>query len=370
MKSLLLWKLVALQMLVVGAVVAMVAYAVHTLAAAHFMALIDKYEVPKDAAYGMYLDAVDRHLIMAASLGGLLAISLSILVTRQTLKPLAELSGVAKKIAEGDYTSRVRQPRRGDFASVAAAFNSMAESLQRTDDLRKSLVSNAAHELRTPLTNIRGYLEALRDNVLSASAETFQILHDESLRLVQLVDDLIRLARADAAKADVGVEKVRVDRLVLHTVKLFVFRFKQKKIRVTAKMETLRNPILGDRRKLAQILTNLVDNACRYTPAEGKVSIHTHRSADRIKIAVTNTCGSIDPDELPRLFERFYRRDKSRSRETGGAGIGLAIVKELVEAQGGQVGIAHRDGRLSIWFTIPTAGAELPAPHTNGAIAV
>ena len=134
------------------------------------------------------------------------------------------------------------------------------------------------------------------------------------------------------------------------------------------KLQALRHPIQADRRKLAQILTNLIDNACRYTPPEGKVAILSQRSGTTVKIVVLNTCATIPADELPLLFQRFYRRDKSRSRETGGAGIGLAIVKELVEAQGDRVGIASRDGNLHIWFTAPapvsTARQDAPARVT------
>ena len=370
MKSVLLWKLVALQMLVVCAVTALVAYAVHTLAADHFMALIDEYEVPKKAAYGMYLESVDRYLALAASIGGVLAMLIGVIVTRQTLKPLTELSAAAGKIAEGDYSARVKQPKRGDFAGVAATFNGMAESLQQTDDLRKSLVRNAAHELRTPLTNIRGYLEALRDNAIAASAETFEILHNESLRLVHLVDDLIRLARADEAKTNLGQETLNLEKLVLQTAKLFAFRFQQKKIRVTAKLKPLRESSRGNRRKIAQILTNLIDNACSYTPTGGTVSIIGQRSKDAIKITVANTCEPIDERELPKLFQRFYRRDKSRSRKTGGAGIGLAIVKELVESQGGKVGIANREGMLCVSFTIPSQRLAKPARQAQQAVTI
>ena len=204
MKRLLLWKLLILQLLIVVVVVVIIAISVHQLSTAHFMGLIDNYDVPKDVAYGMFLESVDRYLLYAGLAGGGLAMAISFVVTRQILRPLTQLASAAEKIAAGDFSARVAVAKRGEFARVSTTFNQMAESLRRTDDLRKSLVRNVAHELRTPLTNIRGYLEALRDKVIVASTGTFQMLHEESLRLVHLVDDLVRLARADAALAELG----------------------------------------------------------------------------------------------------------------------------------------------------------------------
>ena len=150
-----------------------------------------------------------------------------------------------------------------------------------------------------------------------------------------------------------AVEEVCVEKMVRQTLQLFLVRLKEKDIRVKGNVASLRAPLIADRRKLAQIMTNLVDNTCRYTPNGGTVEVRGERNNNSFKIIFSNTSDPIDEDEQTLLFERFYRRDKSRSRQSGGAGIGLAIVKQLVESHGGEVGIDYQKSMLSVWFSIP-----------------
>jgi signal transduction histidine kinase len=296
---------------------------------------------------------MDRYFLGATILVGILSLGIAFVVTRRILSPLSHLAGMARRISTGDYSARVPHAQRGEFAQVTSAFNQMAASLQRTDELRRSLVSNVAHELRTPLTNVRGYLEALQDGVMPPSTETYQVLHDETLRVVQLVDDLLRLARAEAANADMAVEEVDVDQLLQQVVKLFELQLNSKDLRVQVSTEEIRVPVIADRRKLTQVLTNLLENACRFTPDGEQISVCGERNHEHVKLTFSNPCAPIEDEERELLFERFYRREKSRSREWGGAGIGLAIVKELVEAHGGSVGLDTCGSEIDVWFSIP-----------------
>ena len=229
----------------------------------------------------------------------------------------------------------------------------MAENLQRIEQLRKSMVVDVAHEIRTPLTNIRGYLEALYDGVIALSQAPVESLLEETLRLGELVDALLQLARADAAKTTLDLQGLLLRKLIDHTLDIFRPQLVAKGITVNTQVAASADLALADPGKLAQVVHNLFQNACQYTPPGGHVQCRTERLPAEIKLTLTNTSEGIAPNDLPFIFERFYRAEKSRSRKHGGAGIGLAIVKELIAAHGGRVGAKTSATKTHIWFTLP-----------------
>jgi signal transduction histidine kinase len=228
----------------------------------------------------------------------------------------------------------------------------MADSLERVDALRKTMVANIAHELRTPLTNIRGYLEGLADGVIAPSKETFDMLQTEILRLVRLVEDLQQLTKAEAAKAYLRREPVDLPALVGEVLRFNAPQFEARGVTVDSSFDLAGAAPRGDRDRLLQVLRNLVDNAWQYTPEGGAVRITGKRTNGQVKLVFANS-GGIDPGDASNIFERFFRAEKSRSRERGGAGIGLSIVKELIEAHGGQVGAEADAAETRVWFTLP-----------------
>ena len=240
-----------------------------------------------------------------------------------------------------------------ETGQLASAFNQMADSLQRIEQLRKTMVIDVAHELRTPLTNIRGYLEALSDGVVAPSKETMESLQEETIRLAQLVEDLLQLAHADAFRGTLHPRKVDLPALASKTLELFRPKFAAKGILVDMDLSHVQGDVMADPEKLAQVFRNLLQNAWQYTPDGGKVRISSERLSGRIKLSFTNTGEEIPKEDLPFIFERFYRGEKSRSREHGGAGIGLAIVKELIEAHGGQVSAESSPDETRVWFSLP-----------------
>ncbi|MEJ7668588.1 MAG: ATP-binding protein [Casimicrobiaceae bacterium] len=320
----------------------------------YFADLLDKYKVPKkNEVLKMFLEAAHRGLIWA-SLGALiLGLALSVLLIRMILGPLYQMIGITGKIAHGDYTPRIRITSRDEIGELGAAFNAMTDNLQRIEQLRKKMVIDVAHELRGPLTNIRGYLEALSNGVLPATSKIVEALHEETLRLGNLSDDLMRLSVADAARLTLRREPIDLRQLLAHSLNLFQTQFADKAITVETQFSEARDPVDADSEKLAQVAQNLLDNAWRYTPREGHVRVSVARAPKAVKMVVANTGEAISGEDLSLIFERFYRIDKSRSREHGGAGIGLAIVKELIEAHGGQVGAESAAGENRIWFTLP-----------------
>jgi two-component system sensor histidine kinase BaeS len=212
---------------------------------------------------------------------------------------------------------------------------------------------DVAHELRTPLTNIRGYLEALNDKVIPPSTETFTLLQDETMRLVRLVEDVLQLARADAAPGNLELEVVDLRAMIDNSLEVFSREFSKKFISVNVKAIEGVASVQADRKRLARVLRNLTENAVRYSPENRIVEIRLEPYNSTIKVTYTNDCEDLSPENIPYLFERFYRGEKSRSREHGGAGIGLSIVKELIEAHHGKVGAELDAEQIHIWFELP-----------------
>lgn len=353
MKSRLLWKLLGINVLVIGVVILIVWLAIDYLASNYFMTLMKDYNISPTDIHRMFLDATHRSLIWATVITLALAVILSFLLTKKVLAPLSQMTAITRKIAAGDYTAQARISSADEVGQLATAFNQMAASLHRVEQLRKTMVIDAAHELRTPLTNMRGYIEALREGVIAPSKETFESLHEETIRLAKLVEDLLQLARADASRGALRPRRINLQELLSQVLGLFQPEFAAKGITVETHLSDPEEQIMADPEKLSQVFRNLLQNAWQYTPDSGNVRVFAERLPNKIKIVFANTGEGIADEDLPFIFERFYRGEKSRSREHGGAGIGLAIVKELVEAHGGEVGADSTPIETRVWFTLP-----------------
>ncbi len=331
MKQGMLLKLLAVNVPVVALVILVLWLVLDTLAADYFSVLMKEYGISPTDAHQMFIHSVHRYLIWTSVGALILGALLSLLLTQMALRPLYQMIKTTSLIARGDYSSRVRADSCDEIGELANAFNQMAASLERIEQLRRNMVSNVAHELRTPLTNIRGYLEALQDGVVPPTQETFQLLHEETLRLISLVENLLQLARADAARFSLELEETDIVELTSRALKKFDLEFRQKNIQVSAQLSEGGAPVLADREKLSQVIENLLKNALQYTPESGFVSIRTESPGREVKFFVQNSGPGIEAKDLPFIFERFYRGEKSRSRDFGGTGIGLAIVKEILE---------------------------------------
>ena len=349
----LLWKLIGINILVIGSAIVIVRMAIDYLAADYFMALMEKYNISPTSSNQMFVSAVHRYLVWASLAALLLAVILSFLLMRKVLRPLRQMTTITQKISTGDYSGQVPFVSRDEVGQLAVSFNRMAESLRRIEGLRKTLMIDVAHELRTPLTNIRGYLEALIDGVAPPTTETFELLQEETMRLIHLVEDVLRLAKADAARTDLHKAEIRIEDLILQELDIFRPQFDSKKIQIETQFGRGEDRLLADPDKITQVVTNLLQNAWQYTPTGGSVRINTKQSSGEMKVSFANSGAEISQKDLPFIFERFYRGEKSRSREHGGPGIGLAIVKELVEAHEGQVGAEISENETWIWFSLP-----------------
>ncbi len=303
-------------------------------------------------ARAMYDQSVTTVVVAAVIVAAIASILLSVLMARMLVRPLREVGAAARRIADGDYAARV--PREGpeEIASLADSFNQMAHSLEEQERMRRDFIANAAHELRTPLTNLQGYLEALRDGVIVADRQTYESLHEEAERLVRLSRSLDALAEGDAASSPPELQAIDLAATVRMAVELAQPALDRAGLRVSVDApETL--PARANPDHLAQVLANLLSNAVRYTPRGGMVSVRVERHPDDLLVSIANTGDAIPPEDLDRVFERFYRVEKSRDRARGGAGIGLSIVKQLIESEGGRVGAESGDGQTRFWFSLP-----------------
>jgi signal transduction histidine kinase len=303
-------------------------------------------------AQQMWDESVTTVVLAAVVVAVLASIGLAIVLARMLARPLAEVGVAARRVAEGDYAARV--PREGpeELASLADSFNQMAASLERQEEMRRDFIANAAHELRTPLTNLQGYLEALRDGVIVADRATYDSLWDEAERLVRLSRSLDALAEGDAATTPSVLEELDLVAAIRSALELAQPTLERAGLSLVTELPD-RLPARANPDQLAQVLANLLSNAARYTPTGGTVTVRAERRPADLLVTIANTGEGIPTDELELVFERFYRVEKSRDRARGGAGIGLAIVKQLVEAGGGRVGADSADGQTRFWFSLP-----------------
>ncbi len=345
---------IALLSLVVTAVaVIVIAIGVLGVAQVTFNRLMREAGEPAATARAMFEESVVPVFIVAAVIAVVVSLVLASLLALRLARPLNDMAQAARRIAHGEYHARVRRAGPEEVTSLADSFNQMAESLQEQERLRREFIVNAAHELSTPLTNLQGYLEALRDGVIAPSTEQFQSLHEEVDRLVRLSQSINTLAQENGTRIGRVLETIDLVPAVRSAVELARPSFEGKAIRVQLHVPE-RLPALAQPDQLAQVLANLLQNASRYTPEGGLVTIAAEARRSDVLVSVSNTGDSIPQQDLPHLFERFYRVEKSRDRARGGAGIGLAIVKQLVEATGGRVGAESQAGVTRFWFSLPT----------------
>jgi two-component system sensor histidine kinase BaeS len=337
--------------LVATLAVGIVALGTLSLGADTFVHLMTADGHPADAARAMFDQSVGRVGLMALAVAIIAGVALSAVLGYRIARPVREVARAARRIARGDYAARV--PREGpeELASLADSFNQMAESLEEQERLRREFIANAAHELRTPLTNLQGYLEALRDEVIPADRATFESLWDESERLVRLSRSLDVLAEGDARLEPRDLAPVDVVAAIRSVADLHA-----PAMALSGLAFDLDLPVSLMARAepdgLAQVLGNLLQNAIRYTPRGGSVRISAEPRSTEVLVSVSNTGPGIPAQDLPHVFERFYRVDKSRDVARGGAGIGLAIVRQLVEASGGRVGAESHDDLTRFWIAL------------------
>jgi histidine kinase len=312
--------------------------------------------------YSNFRSAMGEALLRAGLAAFMVAVGVSIFISRRVVSPVQEMTTASQYIAEGHYDQRVQVP--GDIASgdldelaqLALSFNQMAEKLYQTENMRRQLIGDVSHELRTPLTTIKGSMEGLIDGILPSTPETFQNIYQEADRLQRLVADLQELSRVESGAVPLHLEPQDIAPLIESVIHRLNPQFQEKGVSLTVEISPALPQIFIDGDRISQVLINLLGNALQHTPEEGNVSLKAQQSGKMIEVRVQDSGTGISAEHLPHLFTRFYRADKSRSRAKGGSGIGLTIAKHLIEAHGGQIWAeSEGPGKGSTFsFTLPT----------------
>jgi len=292
--------------------------------------------------------------------GGLVAIASALLITfflsRRILAPIKALTHTTRRLGKGDFSQRVQVRDKGEVGELAQAFNSMASDLERAEQLRRNMVADVAHELRTPLSNLKGHLEAVRDGVIEPDADTIRSLEEEATLLSRLVDDLQELSLAEAGELKLDVKPNGITRIITQVVATMQAQAKAKDLSLAVDLPDKLPPVNIDSHRINQVLRNLLGNALTHSAEGGAITVTARQRDNYVEVTVSDTGEGIPPEELPNIFERFYRVDKSRTRATGGSGLGLTIAKRLVEVHGGRIKADSKPGKGSSFsFTIPVA---------------
>jgi signal transduction histidine kinase len=303
---------------------------------------------PEDASF---VSAVIRSLLLAGTLALLIGILLSYWTSRHLVSPLQRLTKAVHRVGEGHLDEQVPITAKDEVGQLATAFNNMTDNLKKQERLRKQFTADIAHELRTPLTSIRSYIEAFQDGVLPADAENLSIINDEIERLVVLASDLkdLNVAEIGALKPDFA--PVDLGELLDKVASNLYPLIQEKDIDLNWKRPDHPLVIQGDEHLLTRLFYNLIHNANKYTETHGQISIQIEERPHDLLIHVRDSGIGIPEDDLPYIFERFYRADKSRSRETGGTGIGLALVLQIIQLHQGTINVESAPGKGS-QFTV------------------
>ncbi|MFJ9007911.1 sensor histidine kinase [Streptomyces canus] len=296
--------------------------------------------------------------VMASVL--LLTVVATVALGRRLVRPLWKLTAAARRIRDGDTTVRAQVTGADEIAQLAEAFNDMSAHRAHLDGLRRSMVGDVAHELRTPLSNIRAWLEAAEDGLVPADKALISSLLEEALLLQHVVEDLRDLAAADAGELHLSKTRTDIGELLAQTVTSHAPQAEA--AGVTLATATARNvrPIDADSLRLRQALSNLLGNAIRHTPTGGEITLEATRAQDVTRIRVTDTGSGISPTDLPRVFDRFWRAERSRNRQGGGSGLGLPITRHIIELHDGTITAESTLGKgTTFTLTIPD---EAPRP--------
>jgi signal transduction histidine kinase len=309
---------------------------------------------PYVAPFQRLATSINRSLLLGGALAIVIALILTFVLSRRMSSPIGVLAKAARRLGGGDLSQRVQFQGKGEVKELAQAFNSMAADLEYAEQLRRNLVADVAHELRTPLSNIQGYLEAIRDRMMKPNASTIRSLNEETALLSRLVDELQELSLAEAGELKLVYQTEDIAKLVKQAVTSWQPQVAAKEISLSLELPDNLPLFNIDRQRVNEVLHNLLENAVAHTNKGGTITVSATRQDDWVEISVSDTGEGIPAEDLPNIFERFYRVDRSRARATGGSGLGLTIAKRWVEAHGGKIVVQSELGKGSRFsFTLP-----------------
>jgi signal transduction histidine kinase len=297
-----------------------------------------------------FLMSINRSLVWVGGLGAIISIMFGYFLSKLILSPLQKVILAIKKFSAGDYTTRITAKTGDEINDLIEMLNEMFSSLEKLEKLRKDLVANLSHELSTPLTNIYGYLEALNDNVINNEPErskAISLVKKEAERLIYLTKELKKLAILESDNFSLSLEDVELNGLIEKICEKFRLRIAQKNIDFHKTFDPELPVIKIDPSKFEQVIFNLLDNAIKYSTDNGTIELKTWQEAGRIAFSIKDNGQGIEREDLPFIFERFYRADKARTKKDDSIGIGLTIAKKIVEAHKGEIEVKSEKNKGS-----------------------
>lgn len=328
-----------------------------------------------------FLANVNQAIFIVGIIVTLGVIAFSLFLARRLTRPLERLTEAAEQMGQGNYAQRVEPPKgKDELERLALSFNAMAEriesdinELRRQEELRRDLIANIAHDLATPLTAIQGFSEALADDVITepgARQETAQLIGREVQRLRRLVGEIQQMTSLESGRAHLEFAPLDIRSLVDETLAVIEPECEQADIIIQNKIAPTTPPVMADSDRITQVLLNLLDNARRHTSAGGTITVSARQIGKLLEVEIKDTGIGINPEDLPYIFERFYRADRSRTGSTGGSGLGLSIVKAIISAHGGSIRAESTPGAGTIiFFTLPLVEAkEQTRPQVQSAM--
>ncbi len=307
-------------------------------------------ELIPNSAEDIFLRTVNRASLTSALVAALLALTLGSLLALTLTRSLRELKEATVEIARGRFGKQVKVRTKDELGELAVSFNQMSLDLERATQARRQMTADIAHDLRSPLSVLSGYAEALSDGKLTGNTEIYDILHQETNHLSRLVEDLRLLSLADAGELPLIRQSIAPQALLERTVARHAVTAEQYGITLRVAAMPDLPEVKVDVERILQVLDNLILNAFRYTPAGGEVVLTGSSTAGKVQLQIRDSGSGILPEDLPHIFDRFYRGDKAR-RESGESGLGLAIAKSIVEAHGGQIAVESAPGNGAV-FTV------------------
>jgi two-component system OmpR family sensor kinase/two-component system sensor histidine kinase BaeS len=327
-----------------------------------YLVMFYPYTAPLDKQEQGFLDRVEYLLLVNTVVAVGLIVILGALLSRRLSAPLQRLADAARAVAAGDLEHQVETGGSVEVAQVGEAFNEMTAALQEAETLRQNMVADVAHELRTPLSVLQGNLWAILNDAYPLDKAEISRLYDETRLLSRLVEDLRELALADAGELNLDLGPTDVAQVIHHTVDSLALPAEAQEVSLSAQLPDDLAPVQADPDRVAQVLRNLLVNALQHTPPGGSVTVSAATKTKAVEIAIADTGEGISPEDLPHVFERFWRADPARARaETGGeeplaggTGLGLSVAQSLVRAQGGRIWVESTLGKGTVFrFTLP-----------------
>lgn len=317
-------------------------------------------ERPPNRVFAL-LDDLMLPLSEAGAIGILLSVVFAVVVSNWISGPLARTASAARALAGGDYSKKAPAEGPAEVHDLGRAFNDMVAKVQVTNETQRDFLANVSHELKTPLTSIQGFAQAILDGATNQPADAARVIYEEAGRMRRLVEDLLDLARIESGNPQLRREVLDLTGVISRIAQNFKLRAQQKGVELSTRIDPL--PLItGDADRLVQVFTNLTENALEHTPDGGRIRITAQPAPGGIQISVSDSGKGIPPEDINRIFERFYQADKSRARSgRRGTGLGLTISREIVLTHGGKINVESREGQgatFYVWLPLPRSSDE------------